>query len=156
MDRGILKGYMTDLVTARKYGPPLTGNARRGVLQAQAHPPHDNTMIAPGTMRPEDIVRSVQRGLFVKKMGGGQVNTVTGDFVFNVAEGTSSTAGVGEAVRGATLIGNGPRILAAIEMVAATWARIGTVGKDGQGVPGRGRTTHAAHPGDHSRGGDPR
>jgi TldD protein len=137
VDRGILKGYMTDLVTARKYGLPLTGNARRESYRHRPIPRMTNTMIAPGTMRPEDIVRSVQRGLFVKKMGGGQVNTVTGDFVFNVAEGYLIDSGrVGEAVRGATLIGNGPRILAAIEMVGGDLGfGIGTCGKDGQGVP---------------------
>jgi TldD protein len=79
----------------------------------------------------------VNRGIFVKKMGGGQVNTVNGDFVFNVSEGYLIENGrVGEPIRGATLIGNGPKILKSIEMVGNDLGYgIGTCGKDGQGAP---------------------
>ncbi len=137
VERGVLKGYMTDLITSRKYGLPLSGNGRRESYRHRPIPRMTNTMIAPGPMNPDDIIRSASRGLFVKKMGGGQVNTVTGDFVFNVAEGYLIENGsVGEPVRGATLIGNGPRILASIELVGNDLGfGIGTCGKDGQGVP---------------------
>jgi len=137
VEGGVLKGYMTDLVTSRKYGLPLTGNARRESYRHRPIPRMTNTMIAPGTLDPQEIVRLVHRGLFVKKMGGGQVNTVTGDFVFNVAEGYLIENGqIAEPVRGATLIGNGPRILSSIDKVACDLGfGIGTCGKDGQGVP---------------------
>jgi TldD protein len=94
-------------------------------------------MIQPGTQNPEEIIRTVDSGIFVKKMGGGQVNTVTGDFVFNVSEGYLIEKGkIGEPIRGATLIGNGPKILGSIELVGNDLGfGIGTCGKDGQGVP---------------------
>ncbi|NOX19936.1 MAG: TldD/PmbA family protein, partial [Nitrospirae bacterium] len=96
-----------------------------------------NTLILPGEHNPEEIIRSVDRGLFVKKMGGGQVNTVNGDFVFEVQEGYLIVDGeIGEPVRGATLTGNGPEILNSIDMVGTDLGfSIGTCGKDGQGVP---------------------
>jgi TldD protein len=96
-----------------------------------------NTLILPGEMRPDEIVRSVEKGLLVKKMGGGQVNTVNGDFIFEVNEGYLIEKGkVTEPVRGATLIGNGPRVLKEIDMVGDNLGfGIGTCGKDGQGVP---------------------
>jgi TldD protein len=96
-----------------------------------------NTLIVPGEADPDAIVRSVPRGLFVKKMGGGQVNTITGDFVFEVQEGYLLEDGqVGELVRGATLVGNGPEVLMSIDMVGSDLGfSIGTCGKDSQGVP---------------------
>jgi len=96
-----------------------------------------NTMITPGSTRPETILREMQRGLFVRKMGGGQVNTVNGDFVFEVSEGYLIENGaVGEPVRGATLIGNGPKVLLSIDRVGSDLGfSIGTCGKDGQGSP---------------------
>ena len=96
-----------------------------------------NTFIAPGDADPSEVIGSVAEGLFVKKMGGGQVNTVTGDFVFDVQEGYMIENGrLGEPVRGATLAGNGPRILEAIDMVGSDLGfSIGTCGKDSQGVP---------------------
>jgi TldD protein len=96
-----------------------------------------NTMILPGASAPEEVVGSVSKGLFVKKMGGGQVDTVSGDFVFEVSEGYLIESGkIGEPVRGATLAGNGPKVLQEIDMVANDLGfGIGTCGKDGQGVP---------------------
>jgi TldD protein len=96
-----------------------------------------NTLIAPGASDPEKIVASVERGLFVRHMGGGQVNTVNGNFVFEVSEGYLIENGVvGEPVRGATLTGNGPEVLQNITMVGNDLGfGIGTCGKDGQGVP---------------------
>jgi TldD protein len=96
-----------------------------------------NTMIQSGPLPADEIVKKARSGLFVKKMGGGQVNTVTGDFVFHVAEGYLIENGtVGEPIRGATLIGNGPKVLSSIEDVGSDLGfSIGTCGKDGQGVP---------------------
>ncbi len=137
VEGGILKKYMSDRLSYIKYGYELTGNGRR---QSYEHPPivrMSNTMISKGETNPEDIIKSVARGIFVKKMGGGQVNTVTGDFVFDVMEGYAIKEGaVGEAVSGATLMGNGPEILKNIDMVGSDLGfGIGTCGKDGQGVP---------------------
>jgi TldD protein len=96
-----------------------------------------NTYIAPGDTPPEAIIRSVEKGLFVKKMGGGQVDTISGNFVFEVAEGYLIEKGmIGEPVRGATISGNGPQVLQIIDMVGNDLGfAIGTCGKDGQGVP---------------------
>jgi TldD protein len=128
---------MSDRLSNIKYGYELTGNGRR---QSYEHHPivrMSNTMIAPGDSKPGDIIKSVDSGLFVKKMGGGQVNTVTGDFVFDVMEGYIIKNGaIGEAVSGATLMGNGPEVLKNIDMVGNDLGfGIGTCGKDGQGVP---------------------
>ncbi len=134
---GVLKKYMSDKLSNIKFGYELTGNGRR---QSYEHIPivrMSNTMIAPGKTNPEDIIKSVENGLFVKKMGGGQVNTVNGDFVFDVMEGYIIKKGVvQEAVSGATLIGNGPDILKNIDIVGNDLGfGIGTCGKDGQGAP---------------------
>ncbi len=134
---GVLKKYMADRLSNLKYGYELTGNGRR---QSYEHHPivrMSNTMVASGDSKPEDIIKSVDSGLFVKKMGGGQVNTVTGDFVFDVMEGYIIKNGViGNMVSGATLMGNGPEVLKNIDMVGNDLGfGIGTCGKDGQGVP---------------------
>jgi TldD protein len=96
-----------------------------------------NTFIAEGETSPEQIITSLEKGLFVEKMGGGQVNTVTGDFVFDVQEGYLIEKGCkGDLVRGATLTGSGPRVLESIDMVGNDLGfSIGTCGKDAQGVP---------------------
>jgi TldD protein len=137
VENGVLKGYMHGRITARKDGIPSTGNGRRQSYKYRPIPRMTNTFIAPGQENPDEIIRSVDKGLFVKKMGGGQVNTVTGEFVFEVSEGYLISKGsVGEPVRGATLIGNGPEILNAIDMVGNDLGfAIGTCGKDSQGVP---------------------
>jgi TldD protein len=137
VEGGILKEYLYDRLTALEDGVESSGNGRRESYQHKPIPRMSNTMILPGKMRPEEIVHSVERGLFVKKMGGGQVNTVNGDFIFEVNEGYLIEKGsIGEAVRGATLIGNGPQVLKEIDMVGNDLGfGIGTCGKDGQGVP---------------------
>jgi TldD protein len=137
VEEGILKGYLYDRLTALEEGVESSGNGRRESYQHKPIPRMSNTMILPGKMNPEEIVRSVEKGLFVRKMGGGQVNTVNGDFIFEVNEGYLIEKGsVGEPVRGATLIGNGPQVLKEIDMVGSDLGfGIGTCGKDGQGVP---------------------
>lgn len=137
VDSGVLKGFMYDRLSAMKAGVYSTGNGRRESYHHKPIPRMTNTMIASGKSDPKDILSSVDKGLFVRKMGGGQVNTVTGDFVFEVTEGYLIENGKqGDPVRGATLTGNGPEILNSIDMVGSDLGYgIGTCGKDGQGVP---------------------
>lgn len=137
VDRGVLRTFMYDRLTALKDGVRSTGNGRRESYKHRPIPRMTNTMIAPGASNPEDILRATTHGLFVKKMGGGQVNTVNGDFVFEVSEGYRIENGrLGEPVRGATLTGNGPQVLMSIDMVGSDLGfSIGTCGKDGQGSP---------------------
>lgn len=137
VENGILKSYMYDRLTAMKDGVRSTGNGRRESYKHKPIPRMTNTFIAKGKDKPEDIISSVDKGLFVKKMGGGQVNTVTGEFVFEVSEGYLIRNGIiEEPVRGATLIGNGPDVLKSIDMVGTDIGfSIGTCGKDMQGVP---------------------
>lgn len=137
VDQGILKTYLYDRLTAMKDGVRSTGNGRRESYRHRPIPRMTNTLIAPGSTRPADILRETPRGLFVRKMGGGQVNTVNGDFVFEVSEGYLIVNGsIGEPVRGATLIGNGPSVLLSIDRVGSDLGfSIGTCGKDGQGSP---------------------
>ncbi len=137
VENGILKGYLYDRLTGMKDGSPSTGNGRRESYQARPIVRMSNTLIAPGSDSPESIIRDVKQGLFVKKMGGGQVNTVNGNFVFEVSEGYLIENGeIAEPVRGATLTGNGPDVLNKIVKVGNDLGfGIGTCGKDGQGVP---------------------
>jgi TldD protein len=134
---GLLKSYMYDRLTAMKDGTVSTGNGRRTSYMHRPIPRMTNTFIAPGETPPGNIIGSLEKGFLVEKMGGGQVNTVTGDFVFDVQEGYVIEKGLrGEPVRGATLTGNGPQILQSIDMVGNDHGfSIGTCGKDGQGVP---------------------
>jgi TldD protein len=137
VENGILKGYLFDRLTAMKDGCASTGNGRRESYQTKPIVRMSNTLIAPGATPPESIIRGVRQGLFVRKMGGGQVNTVNGDFVFEVSEGYLIDNGaIAEPVRGATLTGNGPDVLKKIVQVGSDLGfGIGTCGKDGQGVP---------------------
>lgn len=135
---GILEEYMYDRLTVmREEGVRPTGNGRRESYQDRPIPRMSNTYIAPGKEDPEKIIKHVKNGLLVKKMGGGQVNTTNGDFVFDVAEGYLIREGeITGPVRGATLTGNGPEVLQTVDMVGRDLGyTIGTCGKDGQGVP---------------------
>ncbi len=134
---GELTDYMYDRLTAMKEGRASTGNGRRESYQDKPIPRMTNTIIAPGRDDPEQIIKNVKNGLLVKKMGGGQVNTTNGDYVFDVAEGYFIKDGeIAWPVRGATLTGNGPETLQIVEMVGSDLGyTIGTCGKDGQGVP---------------------
>lgn len=137
VENGILKSYMYDRLNAMRDGMPSTGNGRRQSYKHRPIPRMSNTFISPGGHKPENILKSITRGLLVRKMGGGQVNTVNGDFVFDVQEGYIIENGeVSGPVRGATLTGNGPAILNSIDMVGSDLGfAIGTCGKDAQGVP---------------------
>ena len=134
---GVLKGFLYDRLQAMREGGQSTGNGRRESYRHKPIPRMTNTIILPGKTPPDDIVRSVDRGLLVRKMGGGQVNTVTGDFMFEVAEGYRIENGrQREPVRGATITGNGPEALSMIDMVGSDLGfGLGTCGKEGQGVP---------------------
>lgn len=137
IEDGVLKGFMYDYLTAGRDKASPTGNGRRESFEHKPIPRMRNTYIAPGKDDPAAVIASVKNGLLVKKMGGGQVNTVNGDFVFDVAEGYLIKDGrVAHAVRGATLAGNGPEVLRRIDMVGGDLGfTIGTCGKDGQGAP---------------------
>jgi len=137
VEHGVLKSYMYDLITAKKDGRRSTGNGRRESYRHRPIPRMTNTLITSGADRPEDIIAATDRGLFVRKMGGGQVNTVNGDFMFEVSEASMIDGGkLKGAVRGASLIGNSTKILTQIDMVGDDLGfTIGTCGKEGQGVP---------------------
>jgi len=137
VEKGVLKGYLCDRLYAMRFNKVSTGNGRR---QSYKHHPivrMSNTYIAPGKEDPDAILRDTPEGVLVKKMGGGQVNTVNGDFVFEVSEGYLIRNGqIGDRIRGATLTGNGPQVLKSIDRVGNDLGfGIGTCGKAGQGVP---------------------
>ncbi len=137
IDKGELRSFLYDRLTAAQDKLPSTGNGRRESYQEKPIPRMSNTFIASGSDDPEQIIRDTVAGLLVKKMGGGQVNTTNGDFVFEVQEGYIIENGeIKYPVRGATLIGNGPRVLVDIDRVGQDLGfAIGICGKDGQGVP---------------------
>lgn len=137
IDHGVLTGYLYDRFTARKDGMRSNGHGRRESFHHRPIPRMANTFVAPGTHDPQQILRSIPSGLLVTRMGGGQVDTATGDFIFEVEEGFLLKDGQrGPMVRGATLLGNGPTVLRSIDFIGSDlgWG-IGTCGKDGQGAP---------------------
>jgi TldD protein len=137
VEKGILKNFLFDKFYAMKYGKSSTGNGRRESYRFKPIPRMSNTMILPGHDDPANIISSVDDGVFVVKMGGGQVDTVRGDFVFEISEGYLIEKGhVGEMIKNATMMGNGLKVLKEIDMVGNDLGYgIGTCGKDGQGVP---------------------
>lgn len=137
VEKGVLVGFLHDRLSAMKDGVRSTGNGRRESYRNRPIPRMTNTIILPAATPPGEIIASVDRGLLVVKMGGGQVDTVTGDFMFEVAEGYRIEGGCrAEPVRGATITGNGPEVLRMIDMVGSDLGfGLGTCGKDGQEVP---------------------
>jgi TldD protein len=137
IEKGILKNFLYDKYFALKYGKKSNGHGRRQNYRYIPIPRMANTYIKKGPHKPEDIIKSVEKGLLVKKMGGGEVNPLTGDFVFEVREGYYIEKGeIAYPVKGATLVGNGPKVLEIIDMVGDDLNFIpGTCGKNGQGVP---------------------
>ena len=137
IENGILKNYIFDKFHALKYGKESTGNGRRESFRFKPIPRMSNTMILPGKEDPSKIVSSVDDGIYVIKMGGGQVDTVRGDFVFEIQEGYVIEKGMkGKMIKNATMMGNGLEVLRSIDMVGSDLGfGIGTCGKDGQGVP---------------------
>ena len=135
---GVLTDYMWDWMRARKEGRPASGNGRRESYQHLPMVRMTNTYVLAGAEDPEEIVRQTPYGVFVAQLGGGQVNTATGDFVFGMTEAYLIEDGrLTEPLRDANLIGNGPEVLRNIDVVGNDFAMgsPGTCGKDGQGVP---------------------
>jgi TldD protein len=137
VDNGVLKNYLYDRFHGLKYGKSSTGNGRRESFRHKPIPRMSNTMILPGKDDPGSIISSVDDGVLVVKMGGGQVDTVRGDFVFEISEGYIIEKGrVGPMIKNATMMGNGLKVLQGIDMVGNDLGfGVGTCGKDGQGVP---------------------
>ncbi len=139
IEDGILVGYMQDRQNARLMGAKPTGNGRRQSFGHAPMPRMTNTYMLAGTHDPEEILRSVQKGLYAVNFGGGQVDITSGKFVFSCTEAYLIENGrIGAPVKGATLIGNGPDVLTRVSMIGSDMALdpgIGTCGKDGQGVP---------------------
>ena len=138
IENGVLKQYLQSRRTARRMGVQATGNGRRESYRHLPIPRMRNTFLAPGDESPETILKDLDRGLLVKHMGGGQVDTVTGNFVFQVTEGYWVEKGeVCYPVKNATLSGCGPEVLKQLTRIGSDLHHfdIGTCGKDGQGVP---------------------
>lgn len=139
IEDGILKGYMQDRQNARLMGMKPTGNGRRQSFAHVPMPRMTNTYMLAGQDSPEDIIKSVQNGLYAVQFGGGQVDITSGKFVFTCTEAYLIEDGkVTAPVKGASLIGNGPDILTRVSAVGSDMELdpgIGTCGKEGQGVP---------------------
>jgi len=139
IEDGILRGYMQDRLNARLMGMRPTGNGRRQSYAYAPMPRMTNTYMLAGDKDPKEIIASVKKGLYAVHFGGGQVDITSGKFVFSASEAYEIEDGkVGRAVKGATLVGNGPDALTKITMIGNDLKLddgIGTCGKDGQGVP---------------------
>ena len=139
IERGILRGYITDKLNARLMGIPVTGNGRRESYQSVVLPRMTNTFMLAGESDPKDIIKSVKKGLYAVSFGGGQVDITNGKFVFSASEAYLIEDGqITKPVKGATLIGSGPDILKQVSMVGHDLKLdegIGTCGKEGQSVP---------------------
>ena len=139
IENGILKGYLSDKLSSRLMGMPNTGSGRRESYHHIPMPRMTNTYMLNGTDMPEDIIKSVPRGLYAVNFGGGQVDITNGKFVFSASEAYLIEDGkITRPVKGATLIGNGPEALKYVSMVGNDLALdegIGTCGKAGQSVP---------------------
>ena len=139
IEDGVLRGYLQDSLNARLMKMPLTGNARRESFAHLTMPRMTNTYMLAGPHDPAEIIASVKKGLYATNFGGGQVDITNGKFVFSAAEAYLIENGkVTHAVKGATLIGNGPDALTRVSMIGTDLALdsgIGTCGKEGQSVP---------------------
>ena len=139
IENGILRGYLQDSLNARLMGVATTGNARRESYAHLPMPRMTNTYMLNGDKDPQEIIASVQHGLYAVNFGGGQVDITSGKFVFSTAEAYMIEDGkITHPVKGATLIGNGPDVLTRISMIGNDMALdpgVGTCGKEGQSVP---------------------
>ncbi len=145
IENGVLTDYMWDWLRARKEGRSSSGNGRRQSYQHLPMVRMTNTFLMNGPESPEEIIRQTPRGVYVAQLGGGQVNTTTGDFVFGMTEAYLIEDGqLTEPIRDANLIGNGPQVLRDIDVIGNDFSMglPGTCGKQGQGVPvGMGQPT---------------
>jgi TldD protein len=139
IEDGRLTGFMQDRMNARLTGVAPTGNGRRQSFAHKPMPRMTNTYMLAGSHPPEEIIASVDRGLFAVAFGGGQVDITSGKFVFTCTEAYRIEGGkLTSPVKGATLIGNGPDVLTRVSMIGNDLALdpgVGTCGKDGQSVP---------------------
>jgi len=139
IENGVLKGYIQDSMNARLMNMPITGNGRRESFAHLPMPRMTNTYMLNGDKDPEEIIRSVKRGLYAVNFGGGQVDIVSGKFVFSASEAWMVEDGkLMYPVKGATLIGNGPDSLTRVSMIGNDMkldSGVGTCGKEGQSVP---------------------
>ncbi len=139
IEGGVLKGYMQDRLNGRLMGTGSTGNGRRESFAHATLPRMTNTYMLPGDHDPEEIVRSVERGLYAVNFGGGQVDTTSGKFVFSTSEAYLIENGrITQPVKGASLIGSGPEVLQRVTMVGNDLkidAGVGNCGKEGQTIP---------------------
>jgi len=139
IEDGVLKGYMQDTLNARLMKVPTTGNGRRESFAHLPMPRMTNTVMLGGKHDPQEIVKSVKKGIYASNFGGGQVDITNGKFVFSMAEAYLIEDGrITTPVKGATLIGNGPESLKKVSMIGNDMALdsgIGVCGKDGQSVP---------------------
>jgi TldD protein len=136
IENGVLTDYMWDFLRSRKEGRASSGNGRRQSYQHLPMVRMTNTYLLPGKDDPEEIIAQTQNGVYVAQLGGGQVNTATGDFVFGMTEAYLIEDGkITDPIRDANLIGNGPDVLQKIDAVGSDFAMCpGTCGKDGQSV----------------------
>jgi TldD protein len=139
IEEGVLRGYMQDRLSARHFGLDPTGNGRRESFACAPMPRMTNTVLLAGPHDPDEVVRSVHRGIFAKSFGGGQVDISNGDFVFSLTESYLIEDGhLTAPLKGVNLIGNGPETLRQVTMLANDVQisdGIWTCGKDGQSVP---------------------
>ena len=139
IENGILKGYLSDKLSSKLMGIPNTGNGRRESYEHIPMPRMTNTYMLAGQDDPDDIIKSVKKGLYAVNFGGGQVDITSGKFVFSASEAYLIENGkITAPVKDATLIGNGPDVLTRVSMVGNDLRLdegIGTCGKDGQSVP---------------------
>jgi TldD protein len=135
---GVLTDYMWDFLRARKEGKPQSGNGRRESYRCLPMVRMTNTFVTNGTEDPESIIANTDNGIYVAYLGGGSVDTATGDFVFGMTEAYLIEKGkITEPIREGNLIGNGPQVLTDIDLLGNDFAMgsPGMCGKDGQGVP---------------------
>jgi TldD protein len=139
IENGVLVGYMHDRLSADHYKIAPTGNGRRESFRAMPLPRMTNTSLLGGQDSPDDIIKSVKRGVYAKRFSGGQVNISNGDFVFSLSEAYLIEDGKLTApIKGADLIGNGPEVLRKVDMLGSDYQLsdgMWTCGKDGQSVP---------------------
>ena len=139
IEDGILRGYMQDKISSNYYRTDPSGNSRRQTFRHYPMPRMTNTYMLAGVTPPEEIIRSVDHGIYCVFYSGGQVNISNGDFVFSVTEGYMIENGqLGAPIRGVTLIGNGPDVLSKVSAVGTDFKLSDgrwTCGKDGQSVP---------------------
>jgi TldD protein len=139
IEDGVLRGYLQDKLNARLMGVRPTGNGRRESFAALTMPRMTNTYMLPGQHAPEEIIASVDKGLYCRNFGGGQVDITSGKFVFSASEAYLIENGrITRPVKGATLIGNGPEVMTRVSMIGNDLKLddgVGTCGKEGQEVP---------------------